>query len=282
METDLYDKLLGLLRNDLFSITLVFLSAIILNFLSRHIIGEFVRRVVKRAYGETFQDERKREDTVIRIMRTTFAAIIWSSAFLISLGILGVNVTALLTGAGLIGVIVGLSVQNSVKDFLAGFFILMEKQYRVGDIISMTGGSTGAVGATGKVEDITLRITKLRDDYGRLITVRNGEATVITNKTLSYASTVLDFSFTYDSDVAKIEKLINRIGKELTEDSAWNEIITEQIRFLRVEDFTNDGMIVRAVGTVAPARQWEVAGEFRRRLLAAAAKQPKIKLAHSN
>lgn len=277
----MYDTLLSLMKNDLFTIGLVILIALTLNFVSRHFINQFVRRMVKRAKGETRLDERKREDTVITIVRTTFAALVWILAVLVILSILGVNVPALLTGAGLIGVIVGLSVQNTVKDFLAGFFILMEKQYRVGDVIAVAGGTTGPNGATGTVEEITLRITKLRDDAGRLITVRNGESTVVTNKTNSYSSTVMDLVFSYDSDIGKIEKIINRLGKAIAAEPEWQDIITEPIRFLRVDSFTSDGVVVRAIGTVAPASQWEVVGEFRRRLLEAVAKETKVKLAHA-
>ena len=275
----MYDKLLTLMDNDLFTIALVLLIAMFMTFISRHFFARFVRSMITRAKGETHIDERKREDTVIAIVRTTFVAIVWMLAILISLGILGVNITALLTGAGLIGVIVGLSVQNTTKDFLAGFFILMEKQYRVGDIISVAGGSTGPNGATGTVEEITLRITKLRDEAGRMITVRNGESTVVMNKTSSFAGTMMDIVFTHDSSVKKIEKITNDIGTAMSADEQWGELITEPIHFMRIDNFTTDGIVVRVIGTVAPASQWDVEGEFRRRLLSVVAKETQVKLA---
>jgi small conductance mechanosensitive channel len=194
---------------------------------------------------------------------------------------LGVNVSALLTGAGLVGVIVGLSAQNTVKDLLAGMFILLEKQYRVGDVITLSGGSTGPVGITGKVEEITLRITKLRAFDGTHITVRNGEPTVITNQTFSYASVVLDVSVTYDSDIAVVQKTMDGIGKELMAATKWKDMIIEPITFVRIDNFTDTGVVVRAVGTVSPASQWDVAGEYRRRLLSTFKTLPNVTLAHS-
>lgn len=270
-----------MLENRLIRIAIIFACTWILQIVGKFVISRVVRQSVKRARGETSLDERKRENTIITIVRTTYVAVLWIIAICLFLTVLGVNVAAVLTGAGLIGVIAGLSVQNTVKDFLAGFFILTEKQYRVGDIISVAGGTTGVNGASGKVEEITLRITKLRDVNGTLTTVRNGEPTIITNKTYTYASTVMDIVFTYESDIKKTEEVINKLGQELALEEEWKGLITEPIRFLRVEDFSEKGVVVRIIGTVQPAAQWEVGGEFRKRLLEVIKKEPKVHLAHT-
>lgn len=269
------------LNKTLIHIAIIIAIAAVLLIISRHMIGPMVRQSVKKAKGETRLDERKREDTIITIMHTTAKGLIWIFTICAILAALGVNVTALLTGAGIIGVFVGLSAQNTVKDFLAGFFILIEQQYRVGDIVKLTGGTTGASEPTGTVEEITLRITKLRDDSGKLITVRNGEPTVIINQTATYASIVLDLNFTYESDMALAEKVINKVGEELMKDVEWAELFSVPIAFTRIDNFTDAGVIVRVTGMVAPASQWKVAGEYRRRLLVSIAKQPKLHLAHS-
>ena len=204
-----------ILENRLVHIAVVIVVAFILQFIAHHAIGPIVRKSVKRTKGETRLDEKKREDTIITIVRTTVIALIGLLALGSVLTILGVNVTALLTGAGIIGVFVGLSAQTTVKDLLAGIFILFEKQYRVGDIVTLSGGTTGMAGATGTVEEITLRITKLRDNSGRLITVRNGEPVVIINQTTSYSSIVLDINFTYESDISATQKIIDKVGVDL-------------------------------------------------------------------
>lgn len=269
-------------HNVLVQILIAVIVAGILQIVGHFFIEHTVRKAVKRGKGETKVDEKKREDTVIAIVRTTYTALVWISTVFIILTLLGINVAALLTGAGLIGVFVGLSAQNTVKDFLGGTFLLFEKQYRVGDTVSFAGGTIGPDGVSGTVEEITLRITKLRDLSGNLITLRNGDPTIISNKTYSFASTVLDVTVTYDSDIVAVEKMINTIGRDMAADEAWSERITHPITFLRVDSFSEAGVVVRAVGTVAPASQWDVAGEFRKRLLIASSKQAdKVKLAHT-
>lgn len=267
-------------HSKLLQIFFIVVFTMVLHFAGHLLIAKFIRHAVKKAKGETRLDERKREDTVITIVRTTYVGLIWTLAVISMLGVIGVNVITLLTGAGIVGVFFGLSAQNTVKDFLAGIFILVEKQYRVGDIVTLSGGTTGINGASGTVEEITLRITKLRDDSGTLTTVRNGEPTIVTNKTFSYSSVLLDVTVTYNSDITKIEKTINHIGELMAKEEKWHDIITQPITFVRIDNFTDQGVVVRAIGKVAPARQWDVAGEYRRRLLEAFNKEPKITIAH--
>ncbi len=271
----------NLLHKTVIQIALVILGSAILQFAGRRYIGRIVRKMAKKSKPETILDRRKRENTIITIVSTTYAALIWITSAVIVLTMLGVNVSALLTGAGLIGVIVGLSVQSTIKDLLAGMFILLEEQYRVGDVITLSGGSTGIIGATGKVEEITLRITQLLAFDGSHITIRNGEPTVIVNQTFSSASVLLDISVTYDSDIEAVQKVMNSVGATLARNTTWKDRIKEPIQFMRIDNFTDTGVVIRASGTVAPASQWEVAGEYRRQLLIALSKQPKVHLAHS-
>lgn len=160
-------------------------------------------------------------------------------------------------------------------------FILTEKQYRVGDVITLSGGSTGVIGATGTVEEVTLRITKLRDYSGKRITVRNGEPKVIVNQTFSSVSVVLDINVSYESDIKSVQDTMNKVGGELMKDPKWKNLFIEPIKFMRIDNFTDTGVVVRAMGTVTPASQWDVAGEFRRRFLVAISKVSNVKIAHS-
>lgn len=259
------------------------LVTLFLQFLIYHFTSLIVRYLVKRAKGETKLDEKKREDTIIAIIRATAVFLLWFIAVCAIFTILGVNVAALLTGAGLIGVFVGLSAQNTVKDILAGAFILIEKQYRVGDIVTLSGGTLGPfgpTGVTGTVVEITLRITKLRDESGKMITVRNGEPTVTFNQTTSASGIILDLKFTYKTDVDAAKKLINTVGAEMAADEAWKGYFTAPMSFVRVENFTDTGVIIRAAGVVEPASQWKVAGEYRRRLIKAASKNKEVNFAY--
>ena len=267
----------------LVQIVAAILLALFLQFLIYHFTALIIRHLVKRAKGETKLDERKREDTIIAIIRATALFLLWFMTVCAVFTILGVNVAALLTGAGLIGVFVGLSAQNTVRDLLAGFFILLEKQYRIGDIVTLSGGTLGAfgpLGVTGTVQEITLRITKLRDESGKLIIVRNAEPTVTFNQTTSASGIVLDLKFTYETNVDVAMKVINDVGTEMAKDTKWADYFSVPITAIRVDNFIDTGVVIRASGMVEPASQWEVAGEYRRRLLKTTAKHKDIHFAY--
>ncbi|HSW80360.1 MAG TPA: mechanosensitive ion channel domain-containing protein [Candidatus Saccharimonadales bacterium] len=264
-----------------FKCVLTVVIALIVQFIGIRAIRTSVHRSVKHSTRESELDVKKRQDTLIAILRTTFVGLLWMTVVIIILSQLGVNVAALLTGAGLVGVLFGLSMQNTIKDFLAGTFLLFEKQYRVGDTVSMSGGTVGIPGVTGKVESITLRITKLRDMNGNLVSIRNGEPVIIKNETYSYSSIVLDFIITYESDIEKFKKVINDVGKEIAKLADYSEAVKEPITFLRIDNFADNGVVVRAIGKVKPASQWEIAGEYRQRLLVAVSKISDVTFAHT-
>lgn len=241
------------------------LSVIAVQLVLRETIGRIVRRLVKSHKYETLVEEQKREDTLIGIFRTTNAAVLWIIGVIIILSELHVNLAALVTGAGLIGVVVGLGAQNVIKDYLAGLFIIIENQYRVGDIITLNGLGIQD-GVSGVVEDISIRITKLRDLDGNLHFVRNGLAGVISNRTFSYANINLDLAVSYAADIDVVEKVINATGGAMAADELWRELFVEPIQFLRVESFNESSVTIKSLGRVRPGSQWEVSGEFRRRI----------------
>jgi small conductance mechanosensitive channel len=238
-------------------------TVVVMQMILRRFIGNAIRRLVRVHHYQTAQDERQREDTLIAIFSTTSAVLVWVSGIIVILSLLQVNVAALLTGAGLLGIIVGLGAQNTVKDFLSGIFVILENQYRVGDIITINNN------ASGMVEAITIRITKLRDLDGTLHFIPNGSITMVSNQTFGYANVNLDVEVSDSSDMAKIKKIINEIGEELAKDKAWDEKIIEPVQFLHVARFGEKTVTVKVLGKVMPASQWEVTGEFMQRLKAA-------------
>lgn len=232
------------------------------------LISGIIRRVVRPHYHGSEVEEKKREDTLISIFRTATAAVVWLCTGIIVLAEFHVNVTTLVTSAGLIGVILGLGAQSTIKSYLAGLFIITEDQYRVGDIITLDGlGVSG--GVSGVVEDISIRITKLRDLDGNLHIITNGTADVITNRTFQYANVNIDVNVSYEADVNKVEAVINEVGAKLAMDPQWKEKVAEPIQFIRVDGFNDSSVTIKSIGKVRPGSQWDVAGEFRRRLLPA-------------
>lgn len=253
------------LQNTATKIVITIVITFIIQSILHATIGRVVRRAVRSHKYESKAEEKKREDTLIRIFRTASAFMLWLVAIIVILAELNVNIAALLTGAGLIGVVAGIAAQNVIKNYLAGLYIIMENQYRVGDIITLSdiGGTNGT---SGVVEDISIRATRLRDLDGTLHIVTNGTAAVITNRTFQYASPVLDIGVSYDADIDQVEKVINEVGQAMQKDAKWQDVILEPIQFLRVDSFNDSSVTVKAVGKVKPGEQWGVAGEFRRRV----------------
>lgn len=178
---------------------------------------------------------------------------------LVALSTLSVNIAPLLAGAGLIGVAVSLASQNLIKDAINGFFIILEDQYALGDVIAV-----GEVG--GLVENLNLRITQLRDSEGRLITIPNSEIKIVANLSSRWSRADLNIPIAYNADVDHALKLIEAVGLEMDQDPQWREQIVETPQVLGVETFGDRGLMIRVWIKTQPLKQWDVAREYRRRL----------------
>ena len=260
------------LNNPITLTILILTAAAALHQVSGFVVNNIIDRTLRPHDLETKADNNKRKDTLRNIFSATIKLVIWIMAVTSILGVLHFNLTSVAAGAGFLGIIIGIGAQATIRDYIAGISILIENQYRVGDIITLSGGTIGGPGTSGLVEEISLRITKLRDLDGTLSIIRNGEASVITNRTYKYSSVVVDVGVAYDSDIDLVEKVMNEVGKAMQTDAVIGGKISQPIAFFRVDQFAPSSIIVKAVGTVKPAAQWEMAGEYRRRLLKAFAK----------
>lgn len=260
-----------LLDNSLIQVAMVIVGALLAQIIVRQVVKLIVAIFVSHNKYIDEPNEIKRADTFVSVFSASISALVWLAAVIIILVVVKVNFAALATGAGLLGIVVGFGAQNTVRDFLAGIFILFENQYRIGDVISLSGGSLGAP-TYGVVEDITLRITKLRSLDGTLNVVRNGEAAMSTNMTTDFANVVIYLGVTYDSSIDDVEKAMNKVSDQLLADDNYKKDIIEPIRFQRVNEFAESSVIVRAIGKVNPGTQWEIAGQYRRLVLDSFAK----------
>ncbi|MGH7196255.1 MAG: mechanosensitive ion channel family protein [Candidatus Saccharimonadales bacterium] len=245
-------------------------AALVAQFILHRTIDRIVARVVRSHKYAHKIDEEKRERTLVTIFRTAVGVVLWVIVVMLILWQLQVNIAAFLTGAGLIGIVVGFGAQNAIRDILAGIFIISENQYRVGDIVTLNAEGTNI---SGEVQDITIRITRLRDLDGNMLIVRNGSVVIVTNLSFEFANVNVDVGVSYDSDIDKVERVINEVGQQLAEDEAWAQHIYEPIHFFRVDGFEDSAIRIKALGKVEPAMQWDIAGEFRRRLKKAFDKQ---------
>ena len=215
-------------------ILIIVISALVLQWLAGHFITGIVGRLIRKHKEETQSDRKKRRDTVAGIFKATSGLIIWLTAIGFVMYVLDINLASVAAGAGFLGIIIGLGAQATIRDYLAGIFILAENQYRVGDIVTLNGGGV-SMETSGVVEDITLRITRLRDLDGTMHIIRNGEASIITNRTFKYSTVLVDIGVAYESDLDLVEKVINKVGKDMIKDPEISAITKEPIHFFRVE-----------------------------------------------
>lgn len=192
------------------------------------------------------------------IITLSFSAI----GLLVALVAIGIDIGPILAAFGIIGLGLSLASQNLIQDAINGFFILLEDQYAVGDVIGV-----GDVG--GFVEMINLRITQLRDAEGRLITVPNSEIRIVANLSSNWSRADLNIPVTYQADVDKALDLVRHVAHEMVMTQMWRERILDQPDILGVDNFGDRGFIIRVWIKTQPLKQWEVAREFRRRLKAA-------------
>jgi len=227
---------------------------------SHMLTTRLVRKALRSDQFQTKRDERLREDTLISTINAGTHVVIWILTGMLLLSEFGIDIAPLIAGAGVAGVALGFGAQSMVKDFLAGIFILIENQYRVGDVVQINRDVSGVV------EQITLRVTVLRDLDGMVHHIPNGVVEIATNMTMEYANVNLDLGVGYDTDIDKLEKLINDVGQKLSEDKEWGEKIKEPPTFRRLNNFGDSAMDIKIVGKVEPMQQWAVTGELRRRL----------------
>jgi small-conductance mechanosensitive channel len=223
-------------------------------------IARLIRRSVRSHKFPSQHAEKQREDTLIGMVSMTVRIFIWIIAGLMLLAEFGINIAPLLAGAGIAGVALGFGAQSMVKDFLAGFFIVSENQYRVGDVVRINKEIDGVV------ERVTMRETVLRDLDGMVHHISNGNIEFCTNMTMDYANINLDVRLSYATDIEKAERVINEVGEALAKDPEWKDRITEAPQFLRVDKFIESAMVIKIMGKTVPMEQWAVTGELRKRL----------------
>ncbi len=208
--------------------------------------GELTREVVRR------KTLRAVADSVLKVAILTLGGL-----FLLSN--LGFNVTALLAGAGVVGLAISFAAQNLIRDFINGFFILLEDQYGVGDIVLLNG-----VG--GQVERFNLRLTVLRDLEGRVHFIPNSEVRQVTVLTQEWSRAVVDVGVAYKEDLDRVLAVFRDEVERFYGDPEWRERFTDAPEVLGVQDLGQSAVLIRVLFNTKPAQQWAVAREFRRRI----------------
>jgi small conductance mechanosensitive channel len=186
--------------------------------------------------------------------------VILTLAGLMILQELGVQIGPILAGAGIVGLAFGFGGQYLIRDVISGLFIILENQYRIGDVVRIKEIS-------GLVEEITLRKTTIRDIDGIVHHIPHGEITLVSNLSKDFARVNLNVGIGYGSKLEHVIEVVNRIGNEMAKSPYWKDLIVSPPQFLRVDDMADSAIVIKILGDTAPLKQWEVTGELRKRLL---------------
>ena len=210
---------------------------------------------------EMLMGERReqRAEAIGQLLRSAATLVIWSLGLLIALTRVGVDVGPLVASAGVVGVALGFGAQALVKDYLAGIFIILEDQYGVGDIVDV-----GPV--VGTVEEISLRITRLRDLSGVVWYVRNGEIMRVGNRSQGWMMAVVDVPVAYDENLDHVRSVVDQVALSMNDDPAYDDMLLGKPEFAGVEQVSGDAVFIRILAKAAPDQQAPVAREIRERI----------------
>jgi small conductance mechanosensitive channel len=233
-------------------------------FITQRIIDFAVKRyfnaMYKAAENKGRKVSKKRYNTLSKTLQSIASAMLWTLAIIAILAHFGVNVAVLLSGAGALGIFLGIAGKDMLMDFYVGAMVLIEDQYRVGDYIKIDSDHEGTV------EDLSLRTVVMRDVDGNVHVVPHSASPSIINMTYGFSNVKIEVGVSYDSDLEKVEKVVNEVGSTLKADKKWGEKITGNIKYDRVLSFDDSQVTIRIFGKVVAGEQWVLSGEFRKRL----------------
>jgi small-conductance mechanosensitive channel len=205
-------------------------------------------------------DEAARIDTLVRVFRNAAVVVIFVVAGTLILNELGISVAPILATAGVAGVAIGFGAQSLIKDYFTGFFLLLDDQVRVGDVVEIAGKG-------GLVEEVTLRYVRLRDMDGHVHFVPNGEIKLVTNRTREFATPLVEIGIAYREDPDEAFAVMRAVAAALRADPEWKERVVEDLEVIGVERWADSALLLRArLRVVPPIQQWNVKREFLKRL----------------
>jgi len=229
-------------------------------FALKEFLPPLVRRTLVRAKGESKEGIKKRTDTLLSALMGLGKVLIIVVVVFMVLSELDVPIGPVLAGFGVAGIAVGFGAQYLIRDLIAGIFIILENQYRVGDVARIAD-------VAGLVEEVNLRKTVLRDLDGILHHIPNGEIKVASNFTRRFSRAHLNISVAYKEDLDKAMAIIRKTWEEMAEDPDWGSMLISKTPWLlRVDEFGDSGIVIKVVGETQPIKQWDVMGELRRRI----------------
>jgi small conductance mechanosensitive channel len=245
--------------NGIIQVAIIIVVAAILMLIARWSIPKIIKTRIPRIREETPDQLAARSKTLSGIVVQVLTVIIWIVAIVMILSQLGVDIAPLLAAIGVAALALGFAAQNIIRDYLHGFFILMEDWYREGEVAVIQG--TG-----GLVEKITLRRTVLRDLNGAMHIFPNSRVEQASNLTRDWSRLNLDVTVAYKENLNKVFQVINEVGQGLKDDPAWGEDLLTAPAVTRVNNLGDHGVEIKILADTKPIKQWGLMGELRKRL----------------
>ena len=252
------------------SLAIIVVVAVIALWLAQRFAGRLVGSLVVTGIGADASDElaaielEKRRRTVESLASTILRVVIVivAAVAVVSVVFPGIDAGPIIAALGVVGAGLAIALQNVIRDYLAGVFILAENQYGRGDIVEIAD-------VQGTVEDFGLRRTVIRDLNGTVHTVPNGAIRVASNMTRVWNRVNLDLTVSYGTDIDHVTHVVDGVGTTMAGDPAWSAAILEAPHVARVEALADTGITLKVLGTVRAGDRWALAGELRKRILAA-------------
>lgn len=239
------------------SLAVIWLIAWLASLLVR-LIARRIKVAVNDSDDRRISAREKRGQTIAQLLRSVGRVVIIGLALLLSLNLF-IDIGPLLAGAGILGLAFSFGAQSLVKDVIAGFFMLVENQFAVGDIIE-------AAGKSGTVERMSLRVVMLRDLHGVVHIIPNGQVGVVSNLTRGWARAVVEIAVAYGTDIDRALSVFREEAANLAHDPEWRMRLDGEPEVVGVERMTNTRMVIRTLIRTQPGEQWAAAREFRRRM----------------
>lgn len=247
---------------DLPGIIIMIIALIIFLRVLKFSIYRFRRILVRRAEKDEKVDTveaEKRINTLTGIVQGAVRIALYTIFIIMLLSKFGINVGPILASAGILGLAVGFGAQELVRDYISGFFMLLEDQVRTGDVAIING--TGGV-----VEKIELRTITLRDLNAVVHIFQNGKINTLSNMTKEWSAMVFDIGVAYKEDVDQVMEIMKQVGDDLQNDPYFGQKIIEPLEIMGLDNFGSSALIIKARLKTKPIMQWETGREYRRRL----------------
>jgi len=235
-------------------------GTLLIAWLLLRLVKRLIRGSMQRISSHiTDREQARRAETLARVFHNLATVVIALVAGMLVLSEIGISVAPILGAAGVVGLAVGFGAQSLVKDFVAGFFLILENQVARGDVVEVAGKS-------GTVEDVRLRYVQLRDYEGNVHFVPNGLITTVTNSSRGFAYAVVEIGVVYGADLAAVYAALRAVAQQLRADPVFAPSIEEALEISGVERLDGAAVTVRCRLRVRPLEQWRVRREFLQQL----------------